>query len=431
MAAQLGAEIFARGFRFAPTPLEVATYYLPRLVAGAPLHDAVRPVVHHADVYACEPGNLAARFRPLPVTGDRFFFTSCKKGTRVAGPGSWNLQSSRAVMGGADQAEVVGEIKKFKYKKGGAFTDWLMDEFSSTCCSEDPAAGDRRFVLCKIYVSPRALANSAARRESAAFFAQHAPASAVEMTQPAPKRPAPPQVPGPPCPKRMRVAVSTDIPPTMQPAGCTASFAPPRPYVPQNTASAQPLPPVPTFAAPPRHSPEPAAPPCPLAQMPPPIPLPPMVRACHMPVQAPSHQYQPQPPVQTKQSTRDPFEAADLGLGDEAEKESVAAPDPAPELDIDGICRALEEAGELVRLFEDEDTVPTAEAEEAAANSEVSMMVDGVPAPASKEPPAALPQCLDLDEIMPLPDAFFEYFKEFPVDAAEAFKVPQEAIQVT
>jgi hypothetical protein len=32
---------------------------------------------------------------------------------------------------------------------------------------------------------------------------------------------------------------------------------------------------------------------------------------------------------------------------------------------------------------------------------------------------------------MSLPDAFFEYFKEFPVDAAEAFKVPQEAIQVT
>jgi hypothetical protein len=61
------------------------------------------------------------------------------------------------------------------------------------------------------------------------------------------------------------------------------------------------------------------------------------------------NQYQPHPPVQTKQSTRDPFEAADLG--DEAEKESVAAPDPAPELDIDEICRAIEAAGELVRLF--------------------------------------------------------------------------------
>jgi hypothetical protein len=49
-------------------------------------------------------------------------------------------------------------------------------------------------------------------------------------------------------------------------------------------------------------------------------------------------------------------------------------------------------------------------------------MADGVPAPASNEPPAALPQCFDLDEIMSLPDAFFEYCKEFPVDAAEAFR---------
>ncbi|XP_034568539.1 uncharacterized protein [Setaria viridis] len=178
---------------------------------SAPLHDAVRPVVHHADVYACEPGDLAAQFRPLPKTGDRYFFTSCKKGARVAGPGSWNLQSTKAVKGGADQAEVVGEIKKFRYKKCGVFTDCLMDEFS-TCCSEEPAAGDRQFVLCKIYVSPKAAKNSAERQESAAFFAQPAPLPAVVMTQAAPKRPAPPQVSEPPCPKRMRGAVAPTPP---------------------------------------------------------------------------------------------------------------------------------------------------------------------------------------------------------------------------
>ena len=69
MAPLLGAEIFSRGFRFNPTPLEAATYYLPRLVAGAPLHEPVRPVIHHADAYACEPADLARRFRPMPRTG--------------------------------------------------------------------------------------------------------------------------------------------------------------------------------------------------------------------------------------------------------------------------------------------------------------------------------------------------------------------------
>ncbi|CAN6362174.1 unnamed protein product [Urochloa humidicola] len=350
--ATLGPEIFSRGFRFNPTPLEAATYYLPRLVAGAPLHEAVRPVVHRAQVYASEPGDLARMFPPLPKTGHRFFFTHCKlqhsqkagkaiRAARAAGAGSWHSQSVSDVVDGAGAK--VGEVRKLRYKKAGAYTDWLMDEFSSTLCSQDAiVAGDRQYVLCNIYVSPRAAPDSAARQESAAFFAPPA----------ATKRPAPPQVAEPPCPKRMRGAVAP-APPAMQPASyCTKPFVPPPPYA---TASAPPPPPLSTrlaapppqlptrfaasppqlptsFAAPPLNRPPAPAPPQPKQQIPPPtLPLP-VVRACHVPVaQAPAPQCQPQAPSEkTKQRTLDPFEAAELRYEAE-EDERVAAPSADPE----------------------------------------------------------------------------------------------------
>ncbi|RCV38862.1 hypothetical protein SETIT_8G176500v2 [Setaria italica] len=397
--------IFSRGFRFNPTPLESATYYLPRLVAGAPLHEAVRPVINHADVYGCEPADLARQFCPLPRTGHRFFFTHCKlqqpqregkasRATRAAGSGSWHSQSVKDVV---DHAGVkVGEIRKLRYKKGGAYTDWLMDEYS--CCLEDAVAGDRQFVLCNIYVSPRADQGSAARQESAAFFAPPAPAPVAIAQAAAPKRPAP-QSAEPPCPKRMRGAVAP-TPPVVQPAGyCTASFAPPLPYVPHITTSVQPppppvltrlaapppsrslepappltppvvrschMPPVPTrlAAPPPSRSPAPTplqprslpkqqAPPATLpVQQAPPATLP-VVRACHMPVEAPARHCQPpQPSVQRKQRTRDPFEAAELG--DEAEE---AAPDPkeSPAALVD----QEDDWAELEKCMDD--AVPTAE----------------------------------------------------------------------
>uniref|UniRef100_K3YC94 NAC domain-containing protein n=1 Tax=Setaria italica TaxID=4555 RepID=K3YC94_SETIT len=410
-----GPAIFARGFRFNPSPLEVATYYLPRLVAGAPLHEAVRAVVHHADVYGCEPGDLARQFFPLPRTGHRFFFTHCKlqqphragkasRAAHAAGSGSWHSQSVKDVV---DHAGVkVGEIRKLRYKKGGTYTDWLMDEYS--CCLEDAVAGDRQFVLCNIYVSPRADQGSAARQESAAFFAPPAPAPApvVIAQAAAPKRPAP-QSAEPPCPKRMRGAVAP-TPPVVQPAGyCTASFAPPLPYVPHIAASAQPPPPpVPTrLAVPPLSRSLEPAPSQPKQQMPPPPTLP-VVRACHMPVEAPARHCQPpQPSVQRKQSTRDPFEAAELR--DEAEEERVAAPDPkespAALVDQDDdwaeLEKSLEGNGDLVRLFEDEDNALTAEAEEeAAANSEGSTMAEDAPDPSSMEESPAAAQDFDINE---------------------------------
>ncbi|RCV36396.1 hypothetical protein SETIT_7G315500v2 [Setaria italica] len=100
---------------------------------------------------------------------------------------------------------------------------------------------------------------------------------------------------------------------------------------------------------------------------------------------------------QTKQSTGDPFEAAELR--DEAEKESVAAPGPAQDFDMDEFCRSLEGNGDLVRLFEDEDNVLTAEAEEeAAANSEGSTMAEDAPDPSSMEESPAAAQDFDIDE---------------------------------
>nr|CAB3490843.1 unnamed protein product [Digitaria exilis] len=173
-----GPEVFSLGFRFDPKPIDVVSYYLPHLIAGAQLHVAMRPFVHDADVYAGEPGELARMFRPLPKTGQRFFFTSRKlqpqragkaiKATRAAGAGSWQSQGSKDVLNKVK--EKVGEVTKLRYKKGGKYTDWLMDQYS--CGLQDAiVGGDRQLVFCNIYVSPRAHQDSVAHQESAAFFA--------------------------------------------------------------------------------------------------------------------------------------------------------------------------------------------------------------------------------------------------------------------
>ncbi|TVT96740.1 hypothetical protein EJB05_58036, partial [Eragrostis curvula] len=209
--AALRERMLHLGFRFNPTPQEAITHTLPRLIAGEPLHPAIRPYLHDTDIYACEPGVLAAQFQPTPRTGDRFFFTTCKRqpsqkagksgrAVRAAGAGSWHSQGNTTDV--KDGVGVkIGEVKKLRYKKGGKFTDWLMDEFS--CCSQDAVVGDTQRVLCKIYVSPRAAPDSVARQEAAAAaFAPPAPEDPVA----AHKRPAPPVVEQP-CPKRPRCAV--------------------------------------------------------------------------------------------------------------------------------------------------------------------------------------------------------------------------------
>ncbi|TVU27081.1 hypothetical protein EJB05_29660, partial [Eragrostis curvula] len=228
--AALRARMLELGFRFNPTPQEAVTHTLPRLIAGELLHPAIRPYLHDTDIYACEPGVLAAQFQPTPRTGDRFFFTTCKRqpsqkagkasrAVRAAGPGSWHSQGNTTDV--KDGAGVkIGEVKKLRYKKGGKFTDWLMDEFSS--CSQDAVVGDTQRVLCKIYVSPRAAPDSVARQEDAAAAAAFAPPQ-PEETFVAHKRPSPPVV-DQPCPKRPRHAVAPSSAPsaTRSPASTLA-----------------------------------------------------------------------------------------------------------------------------------------------------------------------------------------------------------------
>jgi hypothetical protein len=218
------------GFRFEPKPVDAITYYLPRLIAGVPMHAAVRSFVHATDIYACEPAVLAAHYRPTPKAGDRFFFTTFKRqpgksirGVRVAGPGYWHSQGhTKDVLD--DEGVKVGEAKKFRYNKGGAFTDWLMQEFSS--CAADTVVGDRQYVLCRMYVSSKAAQDSAARQESAAFvaFAPPPPPAlegqllvAAAAAPSSNKRPAPP-IAEPPCPtKRIRPAATIPTPPPVVP----------------------------------------------------------------------------------------------------------------------------------------------------------------------------------------------------------------------
>ncbi|TVT99468.1 hypothetical protein EJB05_55137, partial [Eragrostis curvula] len=278
------------GFRFNPTPKEVTTYYLPRLLAGEPMHPAIRAFIHDANIYACAPGVLAAQFRATPRKDDRFFFTTvqrqntkskagkkdARRYVRGAGQGSWGFQKSEVVKD--DGGVKIGEVTKLRYKlQNGKFADWLMEEYSCACSCPDAVLGDRERVFCRIYVSPNAGADSAARQESAAFSEQPAPPPdepvviAHEQSQARKKRPAPPPIiTKPPCPKRVRGApISPMRPPPSFPLP-PSGMAPPSSTVRRPPASAQ----VQTVPAPPGrpcatfqlqthayHVPEPVAPP--------------------------------------------------------------------------------------------------------------------------------------------------------------------------
>ena len=268
----LGQEIFSRGFRFRPTPQEAVVYYLPRLISGEPLHEVVRSVIHHADdVYDCKPADLARRFRPMPRTGDRFFFTVVNKGVRAAaGPGSssWAAQTTTGIKD--DEGVQIGELRKLRYKKDGVLMDWLMDEYSS-CGAGGDDKQQQQFVFCKVYVSPRAAPTSLAHQESAAFFALPPLPPAAVIAQPAVKRTVPPAMQAamppcakrtappplqdamPPCAKRMRGPVLQPAPqPPAPPARIRSPFtavqkfysAPPQPCAPLRGSPA-PKPPTP------------------------------------------------------------------------------------------------------------------------------------------------------------------------------------------
>ncbi|KAM0921172.1 hypothetical protein ACQ4PT_007064 [Festuca glaucescens] len=189
--------------RFKPSKEDAVNYFLPRLLAGSPLPHGADALIRHADVYACEPKDLAADYAPVPSaarTGDRFFFTTCRRksgndarATRVAGAGTWAVQRTESVY--CHDGAKVGEVKHLSFKKGKASTGWVMEEFR--CLRPEAVVADGEKVLCKIHLAPNACA--AARQESDAY----------KLRQPAQhsqKRPAPVAAADPPCSKKMRMA---------------------------------------------------------------------------------------------------------------------------------------------------------------------------------------------------------------------------------
>ncbi|GJN28379.1 hypothetical protein PR202_gb16492 [Eleusine coracana subsp. coracana] len=298
------------GFRFEPTPHQAVTYYLPRLIAGEPMHPAIRAFIHTADIYASAPGALAAQFRPTPGKSDRFFFTTVERQrmrqgkdvryVRVAGPGSWTFQRSDDVkdhQGGSGNVK-VGEVRKlrYKYRNGGAATDWLMEEYSCACGGggvKGAMVGDKERVFCRVYVSPNAAADSPARQESAAFFSAPPPplpepavltkkrppppplepammVVARKRTLPPPepavvtapamvrKRPPPLVIVKPTCPKRIRGAPISPIRPP-SPAAAARMVPSPRPGTPQKMQLQQQQASLPKLSTVPRQLPPPRA----------------------------------------------------------------------------------------------------------------------------------------------------------------------------
>ncbi|TVU27089.1 hypothetical protein EJB05_29668, partial [Eragrostis curvula] len=339
------------GFRFNPSPKDVITYYLPRLLAGEPMHPAIRAFIHDANIYACAPGVLAAQFRATPRKDDRFFFTTVQrqkksktgKGyVRGAGQGSWSFQKSEEIKD--DGGVKVGEVTKLRYKfKNGKFADWLMEEYSCACSCPDAVVGDKERVFCRVYVSPNAGAESAARQESAAFAEQPVPPPdepvAIAHALPARnKRPAPPPIiVKPPCPKRVRGApISPMRPPP--------SFPLPRPSAP----------------------PSGVAPPSALPRQPPTSALPSQqqARACHVPEAAATRHLPPRArahPVEQAPLTPRPAPAAHV-------LDPFALPDHPLSTETED---PVEEGDGFDELMKELDKIPTEEDASVASQAAV------------------------------------------------------------
>ncbi|KAM0917895.1 hypothetical protein ACQ4PT_009304 [Festuca glaucescens] len=159
-----GIDDFYKLHEFKPTSEEAVTYFLPRLLAGAK-HKLIR----NADIYACEPKDLARDHPPVPSavsTGDRFFFTTCKhkngRFAHVAGAGTWTVQKTENVV---DQGVKVGEVRKLSFKKDNVYTGWVMEEYR--CLLPQAVVANEEKVLCKIHLAQHVPV--AAREESAAY----------------------------------------------------------------------------------------------------------------------------------------------------------------------------------------------------------------------------------------------------------------------
>ncbi|KAM0866058.1 hypothetical protein ACQ4PT_042856 [Festuca glaucescens] len=236
-----GLDDFYKLHQFKPSKEDAVTYYLPRLLAGSPLPHGSDRIIRQADVYTCEPKDLAAEYAPVPSavsTGDRFFFTTCKHKSgsdtriaRVAGTGTWAVQKTETVY---DEGGKVGEVKHLSFKKGKVSTGWVMEEYR--CLRPEAVFAGGEKVLCKIHLAPNACA--AARQESAAYTlrqerAEPAPAPQAETVTAsarAQKRPAPVSAAADtPCSKKMRMEASVPISDQEEYEDCPVWFTPAAP----------------------------------------------------------------------------------------------------------------------------------------------------------------------------------------------------------
>ncbi|KAM0862731.1 hypothetical protein ACQ4PT_045076 [Festuca glaucescens] len=166
-----GLDDFYKHHQFRPSKEDVVTYFLPRLLAGSPLPHGIDALIRHADVYACEPKDLAAEHAPVHSA----------------------VQKTENVYG--HEGVKVGAVKHLSFKKGKASTGWVMEEFR--CLRPEALVDDGEKVLCKIHLAPNACA--AARQESDAYKLR-------QPAQQSQKRPAPVSAADPPCSKKMRMA---------------------------------------------------------------------------------------------------------------------------------------------------------------------------------------------------------------------------------
>uniref|UniRef100_A0A0D9XYT4 NAC domain-containing protein n=1 Tax=Leersia perrieri TaxID=77586 RepID=A0A0D9XYT4_9ORYZ len=211
--------LISLGFRFNPSPEEVVAYYLPILIGGHPSADT-DACINRASVYAAQPRDLATRFAPTPgsTNGDRWFYFFMRQGrvSRGAGGGTWVAlsQGTKDIKKNREGIK-IGEVNTFRFMDdGNNLTDWLMEEYH-LCGGQQfvNSAGDFEVpVVCRIYVSPTAPPDSAARQESAA----HRPPS--PPPPPSPEEPEPPNrdptpPPPPPSPQASPQKRSASPPP--------------------------------------------------------------------------------------------------------------------------------------------------------------------------------------------------------------------------
>ncbi|CAM0944351.1 unnamed protein product [Alopecurus aequalis] len=223
--------------RFLPTPQEAVGYFLRCLLTSETLNGAEK-LIHRAEVYACEPKDLARQFAPVPTavrTDDRFFFTTCRRKKdgrckRLVGAGTWTGQTTEAIY---DKGVLVGEVATLSFKKAKKSTGWVMKEYRSLVLPE-AVITDGEMVLCKIYLAQHA--PPAARQESEAYKlrrqegAEPAPAPQPEsVSAHAQKRPAPVPAAGMSSCKKMRVAAPVPVPvpePELEYEDCPTWFTP-------------------------------------------------------------------------------------------------------------------------------------------------------------------------------------------------------------